>query len=201
MTNSKHDQASSSTGEMTDSEPGQPKNPTDSAIEMLADDSGTASNPPSDGTELTMATLLQQLAEAENKALRYQADLENYRRRAKRELDDQLRYSNWSLASDLLDALDNLHRAVETAQADADAANLLVGVRMVFTQLEEILSKHGIRRIQSEGQAFDPNCHQAIQIVTTSEAADNCVVQELRPGYKLHDRIIRPSQVIVSRHP
>jgi hypothetical protein len=159
MTNSKHDQASSSTGEMTDSEPGQPKNPTDSAIEMLADDSGTASNPPSDGTELTMATLLQQLAEAENKALRYQADLENYRRRAKTRIGRPTQVFQLELGQRLTRCVRQSPSSCRDGTSGRGCCQPVGRRAKVFTQLEEILSKHGIRRIQSEGR-------HSIRIVT-----------------------------------
>jgi molecular chaperone GrpE len=162
------------------------------AARELADSTGDRAN--------DLDTLKQLLAEAENKALRYQADLDNYRRRARREADEQLKYANLGLINGILEAVDNLQRAVSAGQAPAAAELPLVqGVEMVVRQILDILKAHGCQPIVAEGQQFDPNLHQAVQMKPTRDVPPNTILQELRVGYRLHDRVVRPSQVIVSK--
>jgi molecular chaperone GrpE len=156
--------------------------------------SGDAAGEP--GSEITR--LKEELQEAEKKALRYQADMDNFRRRARREADEQVRYAALPLLTDLLEAFDNLHRAVESANEDAHNASLLAGVRMVASQIQNILTQHGCEPIESVGQKFDPKLHQAVQTLPSDEQPADHVLQDLRAGFRLHERVIRPAQVIVS---
>lgn len=139
----------------------------------------------------------QQLADAETRALRYQADLDNFRRRARRETEEQLKYANLPLISELLESYDNLLRALDTAPAVEGTEDVLAGVRMVAHQIHDVLLKYGCHPIQSAGADFDPNFHQAVQIVDDETQPEGRIVHELRPGYRLHDRVIRPAQVVV----
>jgi molecular chaperone GrpE len=142
-----------------------------------------------------------QLAEAENRALRYQADLDNFRRRTRRELDEQLKYASLGLISGILDSLDNLERALSAIPADQADSSVSLGVRMVAQQIHETLRAAGCQKIDAEGQAFDPKLHQAVQTLPSETAPINQVLQEFRTGYQLYDRVIRPAQVVVSSGP
>ncbi|MFP6618096.1 MAG: nucleotide exchange factor GrpE [Pirellulaceae bacterium] len=141
----------------------------------------------------------EQLEEAQQRALRYQAELENFRKRMRREMEDQQRYSGIPLMRDLLPALDNLRRAVESAEPTEADDGVLSGIRMVCEQFEGILAKYQCCRIESEGTVFDPNLHQAVVQQPSSEHEAGTVIQEIQAGYRLLDRIVRPAQVMVAQ--
>lgn len=135
--------------------------------------------------------------ELKDRWLRSQAELDNVRRRARRDVEDQIKFASQNVISDLLEVLDNLNRALDAAGDGSGADGVAAGVKMVIQQFEEVLKRHGCERVESQGQAFDPNLHEAIQMVP-HELPSGMVVQEVRTGYRLHDRVIRPAQVIVS---
>jgi molecular chaperone GrpE len=125
--------------------------------------------------------------------------LDNYRKRAARELEDRLRYANMSLLRDLLPVLDNVERAIEAAEKNADGAALLDGFKMVHQQLDEALKKHHCQRIEALHAPFDPNVHHAVMQQPSADHPANTVLMVTQNGYQLHDRVVRPSQVIVSK--
>jgi molecular chaperone GrpE len=139
-----------------------------------------------------------ELAEARDRALRTQAELDNYRKRIQREMEDTLRYANMNLMRDLLPVVDNLRRAADSAEKSPDIAGLLAGVKMVATQFEDVLARHHCKRIAALGEAFDPNVHEAIAQQPSAEYPQGAVVLEATTGFQLHDRVVRPTQVIVS---
>lgn len=141
----------------------------------------------------------EQLEEAQQRALRHQAELENFRKRMRREMEDQQRYSGIPLIRDLLPALDNLRRAVDSAEPTEANDGVLSGVRMVCEQFEGILAKYQCCRIESEGAVFDPNLHEAVVQQPSAEHEAGTVIQEIQAGYRLLDRIVRPSQVMVAQ--
>ena len=141
---------------------------------------------------------LQERDAAHERWLRGQAELDNFRKRMHRERDDERRYREIDLVRDLLPGLDNLRRAVEAAMAAGQKDELSQGVELVLRQFEEILAGHQAQAIEAVGQPFDPNLHEALQQVPTSDYPPMTVVQEVQKGYTLHDRVVRPSQVIVS---
>jgi molecular chaperone GrpE len=156
--------------------------------------------------------LTAQLAEAQDKYLRAKAELENVRKRLYREMDDELRYANMALVRDLLPVMDNLQRAVQAAQpspaagleipADADVlTQMLHGVQMVAQQFEQVLARYNCRRIEALGEPFDPLRHEAISHLPSADHPPGTVMIEATTGYQLHDRIVRPSQVVVSSGP
>ena len=143
--------------------------------------------------------LRSQVAEAQDRYLRSQAELENTRKRLRREMDEERRYAELPLLADLLPVIDNINRAIEAAEKNADAATLLAGIKMVSQQLNGVLEKHQCQPIQAEGQPFDPAVHQAIMQQPSDQHPDNTVVAVGQTGYKLHDRVVRPAQVVVSK--
>jgi molecular chaperone GrpE len=152
-------------------------------------------------------TVEQRLAEAERNVLMAQAEMENFRKRMQRESDQLLKYANLPLVRDLLDIIDNLNRASDSAKSEAaksDASKsetsqaLLAGVAMVTQQFTTVLAKYGCKPIESTGKPFDPNIHQAISQMPSAEHAAGTVANEVAVGYMLHDRVVRPSCVIVS---
>lgn len=167
---------------------------TDETLKFSAAGSGEA-------TENEVDSLRHQLMEMEKTALRHQADLENYRKRSRTQMQDQLRYASLPLISELLESVDNLNRATDSAQADAEASGLVEGVRMVSTQISNLLEQHGCKRIEAVGKPFDPSFHQAVQMQPSDEFEANTVMHEIRAGFILHDRVVRPAQVFVSTGP
>ena len=140
--------------------------------------------------------------EAEREVLRARADLENFRKRMQRDADQQLKYANVPLVRDLIEVVDNLNRAMDAANQDAtNATALRDGVGMVLSQLATVLGKYGCKKIESVGFEFDPNVHEAIAQMPSAEHAAGVVSQEVAAGYLLHDRVVRPSSVIVSSGP
>ena len=142
--------------------------------------------------------LRSELAAAKDRELRAHAELDNYRKRAARELDERLRYANLSLLRYLLPVLDNVDRAIEAAEKSADANALLEGFKIVSQQLGDVLKRHHCERIEALHTPFDPNVHHAVMQQPSEEHPANTVLMVTQNGYQLHDRVVRPSQVIVS---
>lgn len=139
------------------------------------------------------------LTETEGRMLRLQADFENYKRRVQLEKQAAEKYRSQSLVSDILPALDNFERAMQVEANDEQMKSLLQGMEMVYRQLQEALAKEGVEAIEAVGNQFDPHEHQAVMQVEDSEFESNAVVEEFQKGYKLKDRVIRPSMVKVNQ--
>ena len=140
--------------------------------------------------------------EAQANFARYQrlaADFENYKRRTRQELGDRTQYANEELLRKLLPILDNLRRAMEHAPEGADR-NWFDGLRMVMRQFEDTLQAQGISTIPAVGEKFDPSKHEAIASEETDEHEEGTIVEEIQPGYRLHERVLRPTLVKVA-HP
>ena len=142
-----------------------------------------------------------QVADAEKRVLMAHADLENYRKRTRRDMQDQMKYASLPLMNGLLESVDNLQRAIESYEQEPNADGLAEGVVMVAAQISKVLEDHGCKRIDAVGQPFDPNLHPALQMQASDEHPANTVMQDLRSGFQLHDRLIRPTQVFVSTGP
>jgi molecular chaperone GrpE len=149
--------------------------------------------------ELTPEELLQQqIQELETRTLRIQADYDNYRRRTLQEKEEFAKYASKNVVEKLLPVLDNLERALQASEGNADFDALKKGLDMVFKQFEMTLEGEGLTAIPSVGEPFDPNHHQAIMTVDSDEHEEGIVVEEVMKGYKLKDRVIRPAMVKVS---
>lgn len=175
----------------------QPETAAGAAEEVLAEEAAWA-----DGREDAQSDaaepLCKELEEAKDRALRVQAELENYRKRVARQMAEERRYANLPLMRDLLPVLDNINRAIEAAESAHDTAGLLEGFKMVARQLEDVLGRHNCVRIEALHEAFDPNLHEAISQQPSDEYPPGTVVIQTQTGFQLHDRVVRPSQVIVS---
>lgn len=143
----------------------------------------------------------EELNKVQDRILRLQAELENQRQRARRELEDQRRYANLPLLRDLLPVLDNLTRAIESAEKSGDSTGLLQGVELLAQQLKTTLAGHGCQPIDALHQPFDPHRHEAVLQQPSAEHPPGVVMGVTQNGYLLHDRVIRPAQVIVSSAP
>ena len=134
--------------------------------------------------------------------LRERADLENARKRHLRDKEDALRFANDRLLKEMIPVLDNLERAVEHAgQGDDGNQGLLEGVNMTINQFRKALEAFGVKPIIAIGADFDPNLHQAMGQIESAEQAPNTVVSEFQKGYLLHDRLLRPSLVMLAKAP
>jgi molecular chaperone GrpE len=153
------------------------------------------------GAEVSIQSLQVQLADAEKRVLMAHADLDNFRRRTRRDMQDQLRYATLGLMSELLESVDNLQRAIESYEQDPNGEGLVEGVKMVAKQIATTLENNGCKKIEAVGQPFDPNLHQALQMQPSNEFEPNTVMMDLRPGFQLYDRVVRPAQVFVSTGP
>ena len=142
-----------------------------------------------------------ELAAANDRLLRMHAEMQNLRNRTSREIADERRYAALPILRDLLPVLDNINRAIEAAEKANEAEKLLEGFRLVRQQLLTTLANHGAEPIEALGQAFDPNFHQAILHQPSNDVPADTVTMVTQQGYKLHDRVVRPTQVIVSSGP
>jgi molecular chaperone GrpE len=135
--------------------------------------------------------------------LRTTADLENFKKRAAREKQDAVKYGNESILQSLIPVLDTFDMALTAAQnpAEASGQSLRTGIEMVYQQMRKALADAGLEDVEAAGKQFDPNLHEAISQRETADVPEGQVVQQLRRGYKLRDRLLRPASVIVARHP
>jgi molecular chaperone GrpE len=136
-----------------------------------------------------------ELAEMEQRYLRTAADLENYRKRASREIDRRVAQRSEEMLSEWLNVLDSVERALVTS-ADEQASE---GFRAVLAQMEAILARHGVRRVGEVGEPFDPERHEALIVRPADGAPDRTVLEVARSGFAVDDRVLRPAQVVVSR--
>src|SRR5947209_2077578 len=162
-----------------------------------AEQEGAGQDQPSVDPELQAAR-----DEAQANFARYQrlaADFENYKRRTRQELADRTQYANEELLRKLLPILDNFKRVLDHAPEGIDR-NWFEGVKLVARQFEETLQAQGLSTIPAVGEKFDPSQHEAIASEETDELEEGTVVEEMQPGYRLHNRVLRPTLVKVA-HP
>jgi len=142
-----------------------------------------------------------QLSQAQDALLRSQAELDNYRKRSQREMEDYRRFAKLPLMRDLLPVMDNLQRAIDSAGQSEEGSSLLEGVRMVATHFADTLRQHGCKPIEAADKPFDPHLHEAISQQPSDDQPDNTVLIVTQIGYTLNGRVVRPSQVVISKTP
>jgi molecular chaperone GrpE len=144
-----------------------------------------------------------ELEELRDRSLRQQAEFENFRRRSLKEREEAHHFGHQNLVKDLLPTVDNLERALEHAEGSegANLEGLLQGVNLVLREFEAALRKHSVQLVEAEGQTFDPAVHEAVGQVPDASLPPNTVAHVLQKGYKLHDRMLRPARVMVTRAP
>lgn len=145
-----------------------------------------------------IAELEAKLEEAESRILRQVADFENFKRRARLDQETAATYRSQSLVTDLLPALDNFERALQIEATNDQAKSIMQGVEMVYRSIIDALKKEGVEAIEAVGTQFDPNVHQAVMQVSEPDTESNVVLEEFQKGYKLKDRVLRPSMVKVN---
>jgi len=149
--------------------------------------------------------LLKENEELKDRALRIAAEMENLRRRTARDVHDARSYAIANFARDMLSVSDNLRRALDAIPAEVKAAgdagfkSLIEGVDITERAMLSALERHGVKKLQPEGEKFDPNFHQAMFEVPNESVPANTVVQVVQPGYSIGDRVLRPAMVGVSR--
>jgi molecular chaperone GrpE len=129
---------------------------------------------------------------------RTRADFENFQKRARREREEVRRYQHGPLALDLLPVLDDLERATAAAERAGDTGPLAQGVELVRTMFLDVLRRHGITPVDALGQKFDPNLHHALAAKAAPGQPANTVVEVVKEGYRIHERLLRPAEVIVA---
>ncbi len=142
----------------------------------------------------------QEAQENYDKYLRVFAEFDNYKKRSTREMNDFRKYANEALLRDMLTVVDNLERAINSSNDHAeDTSSIVEGVRMTLGGILDLIEKHHVAPIESEGKPFDPQFHQAFQQEESEDHPSNTVLKEFQKGYLLHDRLLRPSMVVVSK--
>ncbi len=183
---------------------GEPPAAGDAGQDVGIDADGVIDTGDGDPRDARIAALEDQVSQLRDQALRALAEAENVRRRTEREKEQTRLYAAGNLAKDLLNAVDNLRRALDAAPADREALddtvkNLIVGVEMTEREVLTAFEKAGIKRIEPLGERFDPNLHQAMFEVENSGKPAGTVVQLLAPGYVIHDRLLRAAMVGVAK--
>ncbi len=144
---------------------------------------------------------LMDAAQWKDAAHRAAAELDNYRKRTARDLQETVKYANAGLLESLLPVLDNFDYGMAAAKAESEGSNLYVGLSMVLRQVQDFLKDQGVQEITAIGAPFDPNLHEAVSTEASATVAEGSVISQTRKGYKLRDRLLRPASVVVSSGP
>jgi len=156
--------------------------------------------------EMTKRELLEKVKETEVKAqenydlyMRTYAEMENIKKRGKKEREELAKFANESLIREILPAIDNLEKAISHANNDTDPSGLVKGLEMTLGGLMKTLEKSGLKEVEAVGKPFDPNFHEAISQQIDDKVAQGHIIMELQKGYLLNERLIRPSMVVISQ--
>jgi molecular chaperone GrpE len=171
-----------------------------SAVETETEESGAAADVEAPEAEDPLAAAKEEAADYYDRLLRLSAEFENYKKRSSRELADFRKFANEQIIKDLLGVIDNLERALASAaDQEGNASSIAEGVELTLKEVLKILEKNGVTPITAEGETFDPTYHQAVMQQEAPDQPPNTVIQELQKGYLLHNRLLRPSMVAVSK--
>ena len=150
--------------------------------------------------EARLESLEKEGKESYDRFLRVSAEFENYKKRAAREMNDFRKFANESFIKAMLPVVDNLDRAIESSSNDDHAQNsVLEGVNMTLKEILKVFEQFNVKPFESLGKAFDPALHQAVMQEETNDHPENTVLNELQKGYMMHDRLLRPAMVVVSK--
>ncbi|RMG01346.1 MAG: nucleotide exchange factor GrpE [Nitrospirae bacterium] len=149
--------------------------------------------------EEKLSELEKELEEQKEKYIRLYAEFDNYRKRVQKEKEELVKYSVEPLIGDLLTVLDNLEMALEHASKESDPKSLIEGVELTLREFKKVIYNYGVEEIEALGKPFDPTVHHAMSQIERPDVEHNTVVEEYRKGYKLKDRVMRPSLVAVSK--
>jgi len=137
--------------------------------------------------------------ELQDKYVRALAEMDNFRKRMNREMNDSVKFANEKILGDLLAVLDNMERAITHSREKKDFDSLLDGLELTMKEFRGVFEKHGVQSVESVGQLFDPSKHHAVSMVESDSHGDNVIVDEFRKGYLLNDRVLRHSLVSVAK--
>jgi molecular chaperone GrpE len=142
----------------------------------------------------------QQAQDNYDRLLRASAEFDNYKKRTAREMQDVIKYANEKIFKELLTVVDNLERAIEAAGVDRkDEDPLVKGIHLTLGEVLKILERHKVKPVKALGEPFDPAYHQAMMQEEVADQPSNTVVREMQKGYVIHDRLLRPAMVVVSK--
>jgi molecular chaperone GrpE len=156
-------------------------------------------DPQNGGASLELENLKKERDGLYDRLLRKQAEFENYKKRIDREKSDYTQFALSELMKELLNSLDSFDLAIQNAAAEGPGAEkTLRGFELIYKQLQDTLARSGLKPIEAKGKQFDPNYHQAVSTEASEELEENTVVHEMRKGYTLNGRLLRPAMVTVS---
>ena len=190
---------------MTEKDPIKVKINTDDSEmpEAVSQEGEATESAPEEETPQTPEEKLEQAqaeaAEAHDRFLRASAELENYKKRTQKEMAEFKRFANASLVKEILGVVDNLERAVESSNGTNDKEQLAQGLDLTLKELLKIFKTFHVTPVESLGEIFDPRYHQAMMQEETTDHPGNIVIKELQKGYMIHDRLLRPAMVVVSK--
>jgi len=162
------------------------------AKDPLASDTGTKKKD-------ELQELKDQAAAEKDRVLRLSAEFENYKKRTQREINDFKKFANETIFRQLLSVVDNLERAISAAEENSEESALFEGVKLTHKEIIKLFESFNVKPVNAENEPFDPNFHQAVTQEETDEFPENTVTTVLQKGYQLHDRLIRPAMVVVSK--
>lgn len=172
----------------------------------ISEDNGEAGQQDKAAVNAELQTLRDKLIKAEaerdsykDQLLRSLADFQNFRKRVEADKQTIRLSAKEAFAVDLIGVLDNYERTMEALEAGAKIESIVEGVQMVDRQFRQVLESHGVKRISSEGQPFDPEIHEAVTVEQSDEHPEDTVISELQPGYRIDSKVIRPARVKVSK--
>ncbi|MDD4179698.1 MAG: nucleotide exchange factor GrpE [Candidatus Margulisbacteria bacterium] len=151
---------------------------------------------PPEKTELELAK--EELESTKNRLLRALADFDNYKKRSALDREQFVKFANENLITELLPILDGFGRAMEAGKKGKAGEEMMKGIALIKKQLEDVLTKYGVKEIAAKGRPYDPNLHEAI-LQKEDKGPEGIILEEMQKGYALHGRVIRPSMVIVSK--
>jgi molecular chaperone GrpE len=170
-------------------------------VEENSTDPTFDSTPPTSDADSALQSILAERDKFLELARRTQADFENYQKRVRRDMETERRFASVPVLTDLLPVLDNLERALQSAPANDATQGFVDGVKLLHKQWLDVLDKHGVTKILTDGHPFDANFHEAIMQQPSPDHPPMTVLHTVRTGFQLHDRVLRPAQVIVSAMP
>lgn len=166
-------------------------------------DNSAELSPDADATENDAAaeldTIIAERDKYKEQLYRTAADLENFRKRARRDAEEALRRGKEDTVREFLPVIDNLQRAVDAAEGATDVAAVVQGVQMVLRGFDDVAGRLGVARVPALGQKFDPTVHDAVQQLPTAEHEPGTVMAEVMPGYTMGEKLLRAAMVVVAR--
>jgi molecular chaperone GrpE len=175
--------------------------PTGAASDAESSAENTETVRPQGEAEDPTAGLQADLDRFRDLAMRSQADFENYKKRSAREKEEAIKYANTSLLEKLVPIIDNFELGLAAAKSEGENSPIYSGMNLVLKQLNDFLIDNGLQPVETVGQKFDPNLHEAIAREPSEEFPEGTVIRQVRRGYRFKDRLLRPATVVVSSGP